>query len=139
MGLNWSQRTLRTSDEPPKTLYFQPTFAATRLQIRATCELKTSRKPNKQGWHATCKQWGMKPKIICRFCGQLVAKRMTDHRADGYKPVLYSHKCPHGCDCFGGQQRGKGQNWAVLVLGNKDVAGCRKCYEAQLTRNAANK
>lgn len=77
----------------------------------------------------------MKPKIICRFCGQLIAKRMTDPRADGYKPVLYAHKCPHGCDCFGGQRRGKGQNWAVLVLGNKDVAGCRKCYERQLAAN----
>jgi hypothetical protein len=56
---------------------------------------------------------------------------MAGTMSDGYKPVLYKHLCPHGKDCFGGRAVGKGHNWAVLVLGGKDVDGCRECYEAK--------
>jgi hypothetical protein len=72
----------------------------------------------------------MKTRVVCRFCGKTHAKRAE---GDCYKPVLYGHKCPHGKECLGGRRKGKGQNWSVLVLGGKDVDGCRQCYEWQLT------
>jgi hypothetical protein len=82
----------------------------------------------------------MKETKKCRFCGRVIALR-NDLGKREYKAVHFPHKCPHGCDCLGGQTRGKGFNWPALYLGNPPrlAFGCPTCYKVVQTMEKFDK